>query len=56
MKGDILAGGGHTATFPAAPKITQEAWDKIWEEEVTDVESAEKTLDMLRKSLPKLKK
>lgn len=36
MKGDILAGGGHTATFPAAPKITQEAWDKIWEQDEID--------------------
>ena len=36
MRGDTLASGGRSATFPAAPKISQEAWDKIWEEEKVD--------------------
>lgn len=32
MRGDILASGGRSAQF-LPPKISQEKWDKIWEDE-----------------------
>lgn len=28
--GDRLASGGRSATFPSAPKMTQEQWDAMW--------------------------
>lgn len=36
--GDRLAGGSRSAVFSAAPKITQERWDKMWEKDEVSVE------------------
>lgn len=35
MVGDSLARGAKSATF-GPPKISQEAWDKIWEQDEID--------------------
>lgn len=36
MRGDTLAAGGRSATFPAAPKISQEKWDAMWKKDEDD--------------------
>lgn len=36
MRGDTLASGGRSATFPAAPKISQEKWDAMWKKDEDD--------------------
>lgn len=54
MAGDSLARGAKSATF-GPPKISQERWDAIWADD-SSTKKTEANLEILRLSLPKLKK